>query len=177
MATSTDYDLQISELKADLLKLRTEFKKFKKQVTKMNKDPEAEKNKPLTGFSKPMNLSLELTQFLGIKPDELMARTNVTKAINSYVKEHSLQNPENKRELILDDKLRTIITPKDGETVTFFNLQRYMSPHYKKVEEAKVEEAKVEEAKVEEAKVEEAKVEEVKVDKSKKVKKIIKKKA
>ena len=173
MATSTDYDLQISELKADLLKLRTEFKKFKKQVTKMNKDPEAEKNKPLTGFSKPMNLSLELTQFLGIKPDELMARTNVTKAINSYVKEHSLQNPENKRELILDDKLRTIITPKDGETVTFFNLQRYMSPHYKKVEEvaAKVEEVA---AKVEEVAVKE---EVAKVDKSKKVKKIIKKKA
>ena len=166
MASSTDYDLQISELKADLLKLRAEFKKFKKHVTKMNKDPEAEKNKPLTGFSKPMNLSLELTQFLGIKPDELMARTNVTKAINSYVKEHSLQNPENKRELILDDKLRTIITPKDDETVTFFNLQRYMSPHYKKVEEVAV---KVEEVAV---KVEEVAV---KVDKSKKVKKIIKK--
>ena len=173
MASSPDYDLQISELKADLSKLRVEFKKFKKQVTKMNKDPEAEKNKPLTGFSKPMNLSLELTQFLGIKPDELMARTNVTKAINSYVKEHSLQNPENKRELILDDKLRTIITPKDDETVTFFNLQRYMSPHYKKVEEvaAKVEEVA---AKVEEVAVKE---EVAKVDKSKKVKKIIKKKA
>jgi chromatin remodeling complex protein RSC6 len=77
-----------------------------------------------------MKLSEELTKFLGVSSDTMMARTEVTKEINKYVKENDLQNPENRRELIMDAKLRTILTVKDGDIVTFFNLQRYMSPHY-----------------------------------------------
>ena len=139
---STEYDVQITELKAELSKLRTDFKKLKKQVNKMSKDSTEDKaEKPLSGFAKPQKLSEALTKFLGIDKDAMMARTEVTKEINKYVKAHDLQNPENKRELILDDKLRTIITAGEDETVTFFNLQRYMSPHY--IKETPVEKAEL----------------------------------
>ena len=167
---STEYDVQITELKAELAKLRADFKKLKKQVTKLSKDPSEEGvEKPLSGFAKPQKLSEALTAFLGISKETMMARTEVTKEINKYVKANNLQNPENKRELILDDKLRTIIVANEGETVTFFNLQRYMSPHY--IKEVK----EVVDGKSDAADKVEEKPKPVISEEPKKVKKVIKK--
>lgn len=101
------------------------FAKKKKRV----KDPNAPPRAP-SGFAKPTSVSKELSTFLGLPDGEEIARTDVTKRINVYVKEHNLQNPADKRELVLDDTLQTLLNPPDGETVTFFNLQKYMKPHY-----------------------------------------------
>lgn len=130
-AVSSDVEARIAELEADNKKLKADFKKLQRafrRFAKENEDPD--KPKKLSGFAKPMKLSVALTKFLGVSDDTMMARTDVTKEINKYVKAHGLQNPDNKKELILDAKLKTIIMPADGETVTFFNLQRFMSPHY-----------------------------------------------
>ena len=120
----------IESLQADIIKLQADMKKLQKAVRKLAKSDEEPKEKKLNGFSKPMNLSKELTAFLEVSEDTMLARTEVTKLINKYVKEHNLQNPENKREFALDDKLKTIIKAQDNEQVTFFNLQKFMSPHY-----------------------------------------------
>jgi len=125
----TDLRTEVTALQAELKKLQKVVKKLVKQQKAADEDPNAPKK--VSGFSKPMVLSEALEKFLGVDHGTQLARTEVTKRINSYVKEHSLQNPENKRELILDEKLRTIIDAGD-EQVTFFNLQRYMSPHYSK---------------------------------------------
>ena len=121
----------------EVLKLRADLKRLQKAVRKLTKGEEDEdKPKKLSGFAKPMKMSAELCAFLGVEKDTLMARTDVTKEINKYVKANNLQNPENKRELILDDKLKTILTVPSDVTLTFFNLQRYMSHHYLKSEES-----------------------------------------
>ena len=127
----------VDELKAEIAKLRSDLKKLQKVVKNMNKDPNAEvvPKKP-SGFAKPSKLSKELTTFLGVTADTELARTEVTKMINKYVKENGLQKEVNKRVLILDDKLKTIITCEGDEEVTFFNLQRYMSKHFVKEEKA-----------------------------------------
>ena len=132
----------IEELKADVAKLRSELKKLQKIVKNMNKDPNAEvvPKKP-SGFAKPSKLSKELTTFLNVDKDTELARTEVTKMINKYVKDNGLQKEDNKRVLILDDKLKTIITPNGDEEVTFFNLQRFMSKHYIKEEKPSTEKA------------------------------------
>ena len=120
----------------EVLKLRADLKRLQKAVRKLSKGEEDEdKPKKLSGFAKPMKMSAELCAFLGVDKDTFMARTDVTKEINKYVKANNLQNPENKRELILDDKLKTILTVPSDVTLTFFNLQRYMSNHYLKSEE------------------------------------------
>ena len=142
---ATKNEMTHDELVKEVLKLRADMKKLMKQIKKMNKEEvEGDEDKPkkLSGFAKPMKMSKELCEFLGVSTDTLMARTEVTKEINKYVKEHSLQNPSNKRELILDDKLRTILSPPEDVTLTFFNLQKYMSCHYQK--ESKETETKVE---------------------------------
>uniref|UniRef100_A0A6C0F872 DM2 domain-containing protein n=1 Tax=viral metagenome TaxID=1070528 RepID=A0A6C0F872_9ZZZZ len=126
-------ELDNTKLKADVKKLL----KLVKKLTKENEDPD--KPKKLSGFAKPMQLSKELSDFLCVNHDTMMARTDVTKEINKYVKANNLQNPENKREIILDAKLKTIISAPIDETVTFFNLQKFMSKHYIKNDVEKTE--------------------------------------
>ena len=129
----SDVKLEVSTLRTDVTKLTADNKKLAKQLKKLLKEAEPEdKPKRANGFAKPMKMSAELCKFLGVSDTTEMARTDVTKAITAYVKEHNLQNPDNKRELILDDKLKTIIQPEDDVTVTFFNLQKFMSKHYVK---------------------------------------------
>ena len=62
----------------------------------------------------------------------MLPRTDVTKSINAYIKEHKLQNPKNGREIFPDDTLRKLLKIQKGDELTFFNLQKYMSPHFAK---------------------------------------------
>jgi len=129
----SELKLEVSTLSEIVKKITADNKKMTKQLKKLIKEAEPEdKPKRINGFAKPMKMSAELCKFLGVDRLTEMARTEVTKAITTYVKEHGLQNPNNKRELILDAKLKTIIQPDDDTTVTFFNLQKYMSKHYVK---------------------------------------------
>ena len=61
-----------------------------------------------------------------------MARTEVTREINSYIREHKLQDKENGRKIIADKKLTSLLKLKKGDELTYFNLQKYMSPHFAK---------------------------------------------
>ena len=59
-----------------------------------------------TVFQKPIEVSEELSNFLGLPDGELIARTEVTSKINDYCKKHNLQNPNDKRVIIPNDTLR-----------------------------------------------------------------------
>jgi len=87
-------------------------------------------NKPPSGFAKPGPVSKELRNFLGLKEGELIARTEVTKKITEYCKEHNLQKQEDKRTINVDSTLKKLLRMKKGEELTFFNLQKYMKVHY-----------------------------------------------
>jgi len=89
-------------------------------------------NRAPSGFVKPTLISLELANFL-VKPQgTLLARTAVTREINSYIRLHSLQDPKNGRRILPDAKLRKLLKVGKTEELTYFNLQRYMSPHFAK---------------------------------------------
>ena len=107
------------------LKLAQSSKGRKKKV----RDPNAPKRQP-AGFAKPTVLSPELCKFLDIDQSTLVARTDVTKKITEYIKEHNLQNPENRREILLDSALKNLLQPPDGVVVNFFTLQTYLKVHF-----------------------------------------------
>ena len=82
-----------------------------------------------SGFSKPGPVSDELRSFLKLGDGELVARTEVTKRINAYCKEHGLQGKEDKRILKPDKTLKTLLRLGKNDELTFFNLQKYMKVH------------------------------------------------
>jgi len=83
-----------------------------------------------TGFSnKPSILSPALAEVLG---ESVMTRPEVVKRLHSYFKEHNLQNPNNKRQIIFDDKLREVFKCKATD---YFKLNRLISMHVKAADE------------------------------------------
>ena len=87
-------------------------------------------NRAPSGFVKPTLISKELAEFLGKTDGSEMARTEVTREINAYIRNNNLQDKENGRRINPDTKLKSLLKLKKGEELTYFNLQRYMSPHF-----------------------------------------------
>jgi len=85
-----------------------------------------------SGFVKPTKISKELAAFLGKEHGTEMARTQVTREINTYIRAHKLQDPKNGRRILADAKLRKLLKLSKDDELTYFNLQRYMSPHFAK---------------------------------------------
>ena len=89
-------------------------------------------NRAPSGFVKPTKISKELATFLGKPQGTEMARTEVTREINTYIRAHKLQDPSNGRIIRADAPLRKLLKLKKSDELTYFNLQRYMSPHFAK---------------------------------------------
>ena len=106
------------EHKANLKKMRGR----KRRAPNPNAEP--------SGFQKPGKVSPELSKFLGLKKDELISRTNVTKRINAYCRENKLQLESDKRKIVPDAPLKKLLKMKAGDELTFFNLQTYMKKHF-----------------------------------------------
>ena len=95
-------------------------------------------NTAFTGFNKPIPVSKTLAKFAGWDPSELHSRSSVTKLICAYIKEHDLQNPEDRRKILVtkDKKLSKLLgIARDSNTVlTYGSLQTYLAPHFPKVQ-------------------------------------------
>ena len=89
-------------------------------------------NRSPSGFVKPTLISPELASFLGKTTGTEMARTEVTREINAYIRKHNLQDKENGRQINPDSNLSKLLKLKSDDVLTYFNLQRYMSPHFAK---------------------------------------------
>ena len=131
---------KLQAVSASMSALRTEFRSLERQVTRdlkaaakvSQKRKRKSGNRAPSGFVKPTLISNELATFLGKPEGTEMARTEVTREINSYIRAHSLQDKDNGRKIIPDAKLKGLLKLKKGEELTYFNLQKYMSPHFAK---------------------------------------------
>jgi len=170
----------LESLTDSVASLRSDVKNLARLVRKIRsfqEDPTGEKTKKRTennGFNRKMEVSDKLKSFLGLKPDEYISRSDVTRRINTYIKDKELKHPDNGRVIVMDASLTDLLSPPDDVQVTFLNMQKYISPHYLKA--APVEAAPVEAAPVEAAPVEEAEAPPVvkKVQKRPTVKKVTK---
>ena len=142
-----NYDAEFNEVKDSLKTALDLIKSLTSQVTTLEKRVARDRkvmnkkmkgrvkrvvdpNKPPSGFAKPGPISLELSKFLKLGKDDLIARTEVTKSITKYCQEHDLQKKEDKRTIHPDKTLRDLLRLKKGDELTFFNLQKYMKIHY-----------------------------------------------
>ena len=123
----------ISSLKAEY---RTLEKKWSREVKSAQKQSTKRKrkagNRAPSGFVKPTKISDELASFLGKEKGTEMARTDVTREINTYIRAHKLQDKDNGRKINPDTKLAALLKLKKTDELTYFNLQKFMSPHFAK---------------------------------------------
>ena len=117
------------EIQTGLKGVARNYDKLKKIVDKIQKKRENARKSP-SGFAKPNKISNELCDFIGVPHGTEKSRTDITRYINSYVKEHNLNKPTNRRVILPDSKLKAILNVKDDEEVTFFILQRLISHHF-----------------------------------------------
>ena len=113
------------------------IKKLLRKIREHQEDPTGERAKARSannGFNKELDISVEFRAFLGLEGEKKISRSQGTKQLTAYVNEKGLKDPNNGRIILLDDKLRKLLNPPDGTVVTFLNLQKYLSPHYLKVE-------------------------------------------
>ncbi|WJZ83978.1 hypothetical protein VitviT2T_003614 [Vitis vinifera] len=79
------------------------------------------------GIMKPRRISPEMQDFLGV-PE--IPRTQALKQIWAYIKQHNLQDPENKKIIVCDEKLKSIFAGKDR--VGFLEIAGLINPHFLK---------------------------------------------
>jgi chromatin remodeling complex protein RSC6 len=122
--------------------LVAELKRVEKRVARLQKEADKRRRrqkKPVEGeavvprkpsiFELPTPLSNELCSFLGRPSGSKESRSNITKAITTYVKEKNLKE---KHTIKPDTKLKALLGVAEGDVLTYFNLQRYLNRHYLK---------------------------------------------
>lgn len=119
----------LKEVQTIVKVLAKEYEKQQKIIEKVQNKRQNARNSP-SGFAKPNTISDELCDFIGVEHGTLKSRTDITRFINAYVKEHNLNDPKNRRFIIPDAKLKKILNVKDCEEVNFFILQRLISHHF-----------------------------------------------
>jgi chromatin remodeling complex protein RSC6 len=124
---------QFSILKTELRNLEKATSKQLKIAQKLNNKKRRKGSRAPSGFVRPSLISEELATFLGKPAGSEMARTDVTREINKYIRANSLQDKENGRKIIPDKPLKTLLKLEDSVELTYFNLQKYMGPHFPKV--------------------------------------------
>ena len=110
-------------------------KNVKKQMKGLKKEVVKNKNKgnrKPSGFAKPSKVTKELCEFMNKSEGTEIARTEVTKALVSYIKENKLENESNSKIIKPDNKLKNLLELEDGEELTYFNIQKYMNKHFVK---------------------------------------------
>lgn len=123
----------ISSLKAEYRLLEKKWTREIKVAQKLSsKRKRKAGNRAPSGFVKPTRISDELAKFLEKPANTEMARTEVTRDINKYIRTNNLQDKENGRKINPDAKLAALLKIKKNDELTYFNLQRYMSPHFAK---------------------------------------------
>ena len=137
---------QFTALLAQLSALRSQLTSVTSQVRALSKRTDREiraaqkasrkkrksGNRAPSGFVKPTKISKELATFLQKPAGTEMARTEVTREINKYIRDNSLQDKDNGRKINPDAKLSKLLSLTKKDELTYFNLQRYMSPHFAK---------------------------------------------
>lgn len=142
----TEFMGRLASLRTNLANLLQDFKTLQKRTERELKNAQklGAKRKRKTGtrqpsgFVKPTLISDQLADFLGKSHGSELARTEVTREINAYIRANKLQDPSNGRKINPDPKLTKLLSIKPDEELTYFNLQRYMSPHFQKIGQAPV---------------------------------------
>ena len=79
---------------------------------------------PNTALMKPLQPSAELAAVVGSAP---LPRPEAVSRVWDYIKKNRLQNPQNKREIMADNKLKAVFGGRNK--VTMSEMNKYLAQH------------------------------------------------
>jgi chromatin remodeling complex protein RSC6 len=129
------------DLAAALNAIAKELALVKKPIDKLARSKPARKvsiDPARNGFLRPLQLSPELATFMGCEPSEMRSRVAVTQKICAYIKEHELQDPTNRRNILVDNTLKNLLNydPESAEEpLSYYMLQARIQRHFPKTTE------------------------------------------
>ena len=144
---------RIAEVNSSLNEMKIAQDKYRESVKKLNhvyemmvKKEQKQANKPkkerkACGFAVAVPVSDIMCEFMEVEKGSLIARTDITKRLNAYIKANGLENPENRQQILPDERLWKILgvdleiangSAKDGIIITHFNIQKYINGHFLK---------------------------------------------
>ena len=137
---SNEFIAKLQQLGTMISGLKTEYRNLEKRWARELKVAQKQNskkkrkagNRAPSGFVKPTRISEELSNFLEKPLGCEMARTEVTREINKYIRTNNLQDKTNGRKIVPDAKLATLLKITNTDVLTYFNLQKFMSPHFPK---------------------------------------------
>lgn len=136
------FEAKLQQLAGLFSVVKTEYKVLSKTVARELKNAQKSSsrrkkvsgNRQPSGFVKPIRISDEMAQFLGKPVGSEIARTEVSKEIHKYIVDNGLKNKTNGRHIDADSKLSSLLKLGKNDTLTYFNLQKYMKHHFIKQE-------------------------------------------
>ena len=121
----------VTEVKRLDKKVHREIKDARKRKRKVKTEADGtEKVRAPSVFEIPQNVTEELCSFLGHPKGTKISRSNVTKQVSNYIREHNLKD---KHDITPDAPLSKLLQVPTSEVLTYFTLQRYLNKHYVKV--------------------------------------------
>ena len=139
-SASLEFLAKLNSLSSTISSLKNEYRALEKKWSKelkvalkaCAKRKKKAGNRAPSGFVKPTRISDELANFLSKPIGTEMARTEVTREINDYIRKHQLQDKANGRKINADAPLMSLLKLEKTDELTYFNLQKFMSPHFHK---------------------------------------------
>jgi chromatin remodeling complex protein RSC6 len=146
MVKMAEFSAKLQQLAGLFVTVKSDYKTLEKAMARemkiaakaSSKKRRSTGDRKPSGFVKPTGISDELANFLGKTIGTEMARTEVSKEINTYIRSNSLQDKKNGRIIHPDAKLTKLLNVAKGDELTYFNLQRYMKHHFQKATPAVV---------------------------------------
>jgi len=134
---------QLNQMKTQITGIQQNIKQLEKSVKKQTKGLKKEVtksknkgNRQPSGFARPTKVTKELCEFMNRTEGSEIARTEVTRALVTYIKENKLENTTNSKIISPDEKLKTLLGLNDNDELTYFTIQKYMNKHFVKNAEA-----------------------------------------
>jgi upstream activation factor subunit UAF30 len=126
----SQFRIQVNTIQQQIKNVEKDVKKQMNALQKQATKSKNKGNKKPSGFATPSTITKELCEFMNKQEGTKIARTEVTSALSSYIKENNLQNQSNKKFILPDEKLKSLLGISDEDKLTYFTLQKYMNKHF-----------------------------------------------
>jgi len=131
----TLFKMEINSLQKHVKTVEKDIRKYVKNMKKNMKNDKPKNIRAPSGFAKPTKVTKELCEFMNKPEGSEIARTEVTKALASYIKNNNLieiGTDTKKNKIIPDEKLKNLLGIHEEEIndLTYFSIQKYMNKHF-----------------------------------------------